>query len=338
MPRCPKSPRCASARPRVVFRFAGSLALAAVVGAALPGATACTPCDLYYRPIEWREEESPVEVDLFAVAAATDVVVAVGEGGAIVRQAGGAVWTAQASETDASLRGVDFAGDEVVVAVGDGGVVVRSADAGATWAVIDAGVAVDLAGVRCDAGTCVAVGDETLLVSTDAGASWAPPASAPVELGALRAVEVDRRASAPFVAAGLEGAVLVSDDGQTWTAVPGASADFHAIARSSSDWALGGADGALFVLVNGVFVDKSQFDPPTITGMTREVEWLVRADGVLIGGEPAWVEQSVRTEEVLPAMHAVVAVGEEAVVVGAGGLVGRAKISDERECDRRFQG
>ncbi|MFZ6183772.1 WD40/YVTN/BNR-like repeat-containing protein [Nannocystis pusilla] len=317
-------------------RLLASFALAAAAGAALPGAIACNPCDLYYRPIEWRAEEVPVEADLFAVAAAEGVVVAVGEGGAIARQAGEAAWTAPASATGAALRGVEFAAAEVVVAVGDGGVVVRSVDAGETWGAVDVGVKDDLAAVGCDdAGTCVAAGDGVLLVSTDAGASWAPPVEAPAELGALRAVGVNT-GFAEFVAVGLAGAVVISPDGQTWTAVPGASADFHAVAQTASNWALGGADGALFILTNGVFIDESQFDRATITGLTREGRWMVRADGVVVYGHPAWVDESVRTEEELPPLHAVVAIGDEVVVVGDGGLVGRARQAEAWECDRRY--
>ncbi|WP_434426028.1 WD40/YVTN/BNR-like repeat-containing protein [Nannocystis pusilla] len=191
--------------------LAGSLALAAAAGAALPGAVACSACDLYYQPIVWDAQASPVKADLFAVAAAQGLVVAVGEGGSIARQAGEAAWTAPASPTDASLRGVAFTRDETVVAVGDGGAVVRSTDAGETWAVIDAGVTDDLAGVTCsDVGTCVAVGDGVLRLSTDAGASWAPPAEVPAELGALRTVAFDPTVFQAFIAVGLAGAVVLS--------------------------------------------------------------------------------------------------------------------------------
>ncbi|PCC68500.1 Uncharacterized protein SAMN02745121_05202 [Nannocystis exedens] len=320
--------------------LAGSLALAAAAGAALPGAVACNRCDSYYKPIVWEPEESPVEADLFAVATAQGVVVAVGEGGAIARQAGGGAWTAQASETDASLRGVDFTRGETVVAVGDGGVIVRSTDAGQTWTVIDAGVTDDLAGVACsEVGTCVAVGDGVLLLSTDAGASWAPPTDAPPELGALRAVAHEPHVIDTFIAVGLAGAVVLSEDGQTWRAVPGASADFHAIALYASDWVLGGADGAMFFLINGVYIDETQFDPATITGITRGGEWLVREDGVLIGGYPLWSDGAgERTEEALPPLRAVVAVGDEALAVGDGGLIGRARVAEEFECDRLDRG
>ncbi|MCY0989369.1 hypothetical protein OV203_19675 [Nannocystis sp. ILAH1] len=326
----PRSPRSS--------RLLASFALAAAAGTALPGALACNRCDLYYLPIEWQAEEVPVDADLFAVAVAKGVVVAVGDGGAIARQAGEGAWTAPASATDAALRGVEFATAEVVIAVGEGGVVVRSVDAGETWAVVDAGVTDDLAAVGChEAGTCVAAGDGVLLVSTDAGASWAPPASAPAELGALRAVGVNNGYD-EFVAVGLAGAIVISPDAQTWTAVPGASADFHAVALTASDWALGGADGALIILANGVLIDLSQFDRATITGLTREGEWMARADGVVVHGYPAWAEDGggVRTEEELPPLHAVVAIGDEAVVVGDDGTVGRVRLAEERECDRRY--
>lgn len=320
--------------------LASSLALAAAAGAALPGGVACNSCDLYYQPVVWDAQTSPVKADLFAVAAAQGVVVAVGQGGAIARQAGEAAWTAPASGTDASLRGVAFTRDETVVAVGDGGAVVRSTDAGETWAAIDAGVTDDLAGVACStAGTCVAVGDGVLRLSTDAGATWAAPAEVPAELGALRAVGFDPGVPHAFVAVGLAGAVLLSEDGQTWTAMPGASADFDAVAPYAGRWVLAGADGAVFLIIDGEFVDESQYESATITGLTREGEWLVREDGVVISGFPFWYDETtVRLEEELPPVRAVAAVGDAVVVVGDGGLIGRARVSDESECDRRFAG
>ncbi|MCY1014069.1 hypothetical protein OV079_52845 [Nannocystis pusilla] len=108
------------------------------------------------------------------------------------------------------------------------------------------------------------------------------------------------------------------------------------VASTASDWALGGADEALFILTNGVFIDESQFDRATITGLTREGRWMVRADGVVVYGHPAWTDETVRTEEELPPLHAVAAVGDEAVVVGDGGLVGRAREAEAWECDRRY--
>lgn len=341
-PACHESPdrelasRRVRARPRV-SRLMLPLALASAAAGALSGTTACSRCDLYYRPVELTVAESPVEADLFAVTAAKGVALAVGDGGAIVRQANDGEWTAQASGATVALRGVDFAGPEVAVAVGDDGMIVRSLDAGASWSAVDAGIAVDLAGVRCDdEGTCVAVGDDTLLVSDDAGETWAPPASAPAEIGALRAVEIDARTLKPFIAVGLAGAILVSADAQTWTALPGASADFHAVALDGSDWVVGGAEGALFIVINDSLLDESQFAEAMITGVARGAEWMVREDGALVSGQPAWREEpSVINDDAGRPLHAVVAVGDEALVVGADGFIARGRVADERECDLR---
>ncbi|MFY0533942.1 WD40/YVTN/BNR-like repeat-containing protein [Nannocystis pusilla] len=289
----PRSPRSS--------RLLASFALAAAAGATLPGALACNRCDLYYLPIEWHAEEVPVDADLFAVAAAKGVVVAVGEGGAIARQAGEAAWTAPASATDAALRGVEFATPEVVIAVGDGGVVVRSVDAGETWAAVDAGVEDDLAAVGCDdAGTCVAAGDGVLLVSTDAGATWAPPASAPAELGALRAVGVNTGFD-EFVAVGLAGAVVISPDGQTWTAVPGASADFHAVALTASDWALGGADGPCSSWRTACSsTSRSSIGRPSPASPARARGWCAPTGSSCTGTRPGWTSPCARRRSCHP--------------------------------------
>ncbi|WP_434426025.1 hypothetical protein [Nannocystis pusilla] len=119
--------------------------------------------------------------------------------------------------------------------------------------------------------------------------------------------------------------------------MPGASADFHAVAPYAGRWVLAGADGAVFLIIDGEFIDESQYDPQTITGITRGGEWLVREDGVVISGFPFWYDETtVRIEEELPPLRAVAALGDEVIVVGDGGLIGRARISEEHECDRRF--
>ncbi|MDC0672568.1 WD40/YVTN/BNR-like repeat-containing protein [Nannocystis radixulma] len=311
-----------------------TLALAAGAAAALPGSTACSRCDLYYYPLELSLEESPVDADLFAVAAAQEVALAVGDGGTILRRIDG-VWTAQASGTEAALRGVEVTGAGVALAVGDGGTILRSADAGVTWSAVDAGVTAGLAAVRCRKdGTCVAVGDDTLLVSLDAGATWATPGDAPPEPGALRAVGIDRWTFHSFIAVGLAGAIVVSDDGRTWTSVPGSTTDYAAVASDSNDWVLAGADGALFVLlINDELFDNSLFEPAAVTGMSRDGRWMVRDDGSLRHGEPLWQEEANVVDDAAGRpMFAVASIGDEALVVGAEGLVGRGRVADEMEC------
>ncbi|MBZ5711891.1 WD40/YVTN/BNR-like repeat-containing protein [Nannocystis pusilla] len=321
--------------PRSPLRSTATLTLALASGAAaaLPGSTACSRCDLYYYPLELSLEESPVDVDLFAVAAAKEVALAVGESGTILRRFDSA-WTAQTSGTEAALRGVEVTGSGVALAVGDGGTILRSADAGVTWAAVDAGVTAGLAAVRCRKdGTCVAVGDDTLLVSLDVGATWATPGAAPPEPGALRAVAIDPWAYHSFIAVGLAGTVVISDDGRTWTSVPGSTADYAAVTGSGSDWALAGAGGALFILVNGEFFDESLFDDAAVTGMSRDGQWMVRDDGSLRHGEPLWQEgANVLDDAARRPLFAVAAIGDQAIVVGAGGLVGRARVADGMEC------
>jgi hypothetical protein len=331
----PRSPlRSTAARSDARDRaLALTLALASGAAAALPGSTACSRCDLYYHPLELSLEESPVDVDLFAVAAAKEVALAVGDGGTILRRIDG-VWTAQASGTEAALRGVDVTGSGVALAVGDGGTILRSADAGVTWSAVDAGVTAGLAAVRCRKdGTCVAVGDDTLLVSLDAGATWATPGDAPPEPGALRAVGIDAWTSHSFIAVGLAGAIVISDDGRTWTGVPGSTTDYAAVTGSGSDWALAGPGGALFVLVNGEFIDNSLFEDAAVTGMSRDGRWMVRDDGSLRHGEPLWQEEAnVLDDAAGRPLFAVASIGDEAIVVGADGLVGRGRVADEMEC------
>jgi photosystem II stability/assembly factor-like uncharacterized protein len=82
-------------------------------------------------------------VNLHDVAAGFCWLVAVGDGGTILRSSDGVAWTQQQSNTTAPLYGV-AAGEDRFLGVGAGGVVVISTDFGVTWNVLATGRPYDL--------------------------------------------------------------------------------------------------------------------------------------------------------------------------------------------------
>src|SRR5216684_6752796 len=116
---------------------------------------------------------SPAVLDLMTV-------VAVGEGGTIVRTSdGGNTWTLQPSGTVHDLRGVSFVDAYTGTAVGFSGTILRTADGGETWTQQTSGTLNDLYGVSfVDASIGAAVGAAgTILTTTDGGETWTVQAS-----------------------------------------------------------------------------------------------------------------------------------------------------------------
>jgi len=100
------------------------------------GGKADTATVFVYVQAGWYAQTSGTGNDLNGVAARSDgrVVLAVGDGGTIVRTAdAGASWGARVSNTAFSLHDAWWASGTIVYAVGNGGTVLRSTDAGLSW-------------------------------------------------------------------------------------------------------------------------------------------------------------------------------------------------------------
>lgn len=86
---------------------------------------------------------SGTTADLRAITKGPGFMIAVGEGGAIIRSTdGGATWNPRPSGTTQTLRAVSY--NCAVLAVGDAGTLLKSTDNGPTWCQLDAGTSVDL--------------------------------------------------------------------------------------------------------------------------------------------------------------------------------------------------
>jgi len=107
---------------------------------------------------DWIDLEPVTDASLLGVggAAQGELVIAVGEGGAVL-QRGGDGWAQVDAGSDVDLHDVAVMAADHAIAVGDGGTVLRLDDT--EWSAVDVGVDLDLYGVRAvDADTAVAVG------------------------------------------------------------------------------------------------------------------------------------------------------------------------------------
>ncbi|MGQ0641960.1 MAG: WD40/YVTN/BNR-like repeat-containing protein [Gemmatimonadaceae bacterium] len=151
---------------------------------------------------------------------------------ALVASSSQAQWTAQASNTTASLRGLSVVSSRVAWASGTGGTVIRTTDGGATWRADTIPEA-----TRFDLRAIAALDDETAVVAATAGRVWRTEDGAKtwklVYENADSAVFLDAVAFwEPSPAGGRRGLVLgdpiaghflllVTDDaGRTWREAP----------------------------------------------------------------------------------------------------------------------
>lgn len=220
-----------SLRPR--WRIIG---LAGMLLAPLGLAAAQTPAAAAFGTT-WAMETPPPGADLRGVdCTATSTCVAVGVGGTILRSTGTG-WNQESSMTSQALFGVSCSDANSCVAVGAGGTIVRRTGS-TTWSSPISPPGVTLYGVSCmpavPSARCIAVGESadyfshpgvdpylepvtipmaTILVSTDAGATWARQV-APDTQGLA---DVDCSTALTCVATGYASAFLTTvDGGTTW--------------------------------------------------------------------------------------------------------------------------
>ncbi|MBP1655677.1 MAG: hemagluttinin repeat-containing protein [Bacteroidetes bacterium] len=110
---------------------------------------------------------------------------------------GGVTWTPSTfsgvptTKATANLRKVAFLSPTIAVAVGDS-TILKSTDAGANWGYVASPATVTLNGLAFqNATTGYAVGSKQALKSTDGGATWVPVTDVTLHDGALNAVAVD---------------------------------------------------------------------------------------------------------------------------------------------------
>ncbi|MDQ7822277.1 MAG: hypothetical protein RDV48_05735 [Candidatus Eremiobacteraeota bacterium] len=226
--------------------------------------------------VSWTPSASASSQTQRGVVYGRGMFVAAGSGGSLMAlQAGSSTWQALDSPTTQTLRGIAFNGS-LFTAVGDSGTIVTSYD-GVTWTISLTGAPGELWGVAGGNGRLLACGAGGLVLSSADGITWSPlaPPSTDVDLYGI-ACSRDRFvlvgslgriytwsetegfvlrtsgttnnlfcvtwANGLFVAGGLEGTLLTSPDGITWTAP--SSPAWHvvrAIAYGNGKWVAAGA-------------------------------------------------------------------------------------------------
>jgi hypothetical protein len=160
-------------------------------------------------PSAWRLATGDSKANFQAVRFLNGMFVALGDGGAISTSTDGLAWTARSSGVTTSLRDVTFANNKFV-AVGLGGTIITSADT-INWKKIETGNTTDLYGVTAGMGQFVIVGDN-LVWTSDNGDIWRLRSLSDRQLRTVQFVNNQ------FIAAGVNGVVIVSVDARSWTA------------------------------------------------------------------------------------------------------------------------
>jgi len=220
--------------------------------------------------VNWTAQSNPLsgaDETLEAVTCMSPTsCMAVGTSGKGLVTSDGATWTARNSPTTQTLFGLFCITIDSCVAVGANGTAVTYNTG--IWATSGTGVTEKLGGVSCQTsgtGICYAVGNAgTLLFSWNAGRSWQPRTSG-VTSGLMA---IDCIPSGICVAAGTSGAVIYSDDGQTWSAF-----------RAPVVYTLRGVtvmnSGQVWVVGNGgtILQNPSMFAPglPAVTRLSPDV-------------------------------------------------------------------
>ena len=103
-----------------------------------------------------------------------DYVIAVGDGGTILMTTdGGTNWNSITSGTTQNLNGISIINNSTAVVVGDAGTVLRTTDGGSSWQPASSNVSDNLISVSFNGVNGIAGGtSQTLIYSTDAGATW----------------------------------------------------------------------------------------------------------------------------------------------------------------------
>ena len=169
---------------------------------------------------------APVWGSIGGMAASSELIVGVDSKGAITTSTDTQPYGAwnQTNPGFGPLRGVAYGLDRFV-AVGDLGTVIAST-AGTNWTKLDAGTRANLWSIAFENNQFVAVGEKTVLTSSD-GLSWETHDAD----ANLRGVTFKHGL---YAAVGLEGKILTSPDSHTWTAQEsGTTNDLYAIAHDA---------------------------------------------------------------------------------------------------------
>ncbi len=156
------------------------------------------------------------ELNAIANVPGQNILVAVGNGGAVVTYASGTYdGTLQASGSTSVLTGIAV-GNQTLVAVGYGGACVTSDLSASAWRQASTGVAKNLNAIAYGNGRFVAVGIGGTVVTSPDGSAWSIQ-----QLGSTENLYGVAYGTGGFVAVGSDGSIFTSPDGAQW--IPRAS-------------------------------------------------------------------------------------------------------------------
>jgi hypothetical protein len=196
--------------------------------------------------ITWTSQSAGAQ-QFFKVIYSNSLFVAVGNNGAIFTSPDGTTWTSRASGTTTSLRSVVWNGSNFV-AVGLSGIYVTSAD-GFTWAAFQD---ISFTGLFCVSvidGKTIAFGQNASVILAGAARQEVMQVGTwPYTVAASSAPNprtIAYNGSDLYVAAGSNGVILTSSDGQLWTnRWVNATANFDKVAYVNGNWFVMGGFGA----------------------------------------------------------------------------------------------
>jgi hypothetical protein len=272
---------------------------------------------------DWDTRASGTTVGLYAVASrpSDSLVVAVGDGGAILTSLDKNTWTARSSPVAARLNGVTWGANQFV-AVGNGGIVLTSSN-GTTWTARTTGVTANLYSVIRDSAYFVAVGaGGTILYSLD-GSTWQAQAS-----GTTNALYFITSGAGKLVVGGANGTLRTSSastiPGASWTGVASSTTNgLHAGAWSGTQLVVVGAAGVIISSANAsTWTQRASGTSQSLNGISGSGGSFkaVGANGVIL----ASVNGTTWTSETSPAtsaLYAITRVKSQWVAVGIGGTI-----------------
>ena len=202
----------------------------------------------------WHQDLLPEESDLYGVSVSDNLVLTVGEGGAIYRSAnGGFSWESVDTPTSAKLEAVSLLADGNAWAVGEGGVILHSADGGRTWRAQTSNTHNPLHAVAfLDDQIGYAAGEKgTLLKTSDGGAMWTPVANTFPGWARINALTFTD-SNTGWIAGQAGHIRMTADGGQTWQEVnSGVGVDIFSIHMQNGFGVFGGANGVVATSADG---------------------------------------------------------------------------------------
>ncbi|HMJ91006.1 MAG TPA: hypothetical protein VK530_14385, partial [Candidatus Acidoferrum sp.] len=256
---------------------------------------------------------------LNSIACNGDMLVAVGNGGAITFSADGVQWSSADSGTNVSLNAVTY-GAGKFVAVGTRGVILSSPDGG-TWTRQNSGTNGSLRGIAFAQGNFVVVGGNTYVLTSPDGITWTSRLT-----GTNRASASIAYADGQFVTVGAGGMILTSPNAINWaSANSGITSNLFRIAAGNASFVAAG-DGIVLCSQNGI-----EWAPQTtpVTNVWRSVcfahgQFLLVGNGGVLVTSPDGITWTLYDSGLTNIVNAVAGCGDFIYSATTDGLISQS--------------